>query len=155
MNRNIRFALAGLETGISGSLAMLGWLAAASLWSRRTIWWVPNLIASVFFREASLRYGFGKPSLAGLALVLFSYGAIGTLFGLIWREQQGAGRALLTALAVSLAAYFLLFRVLWKAFDPLASPYTPDRQILIGHFIYGLVLSRYVSVRAALIPSNN
>ena len=150
MNRNIRFTFAGLQTGISGALVMLGWLAAASLWYRRTIWWVPNLVASLFFGGASLRTGFGRPTLAGIALSLFVYGALGSIFGLIWRGHRGSALALWAGLALALAAYYLLFRLLWKSASPIAGEYTPDRQILIGHILYGLVLSRFPRVRDRL-----
>ncbi|MDQ6676127.1 MAG: hypothetical protein M3Z09_02390 [Acidobacteriota bacterium] len=150
MTGNSRLALAGLEAGVSGSLAMLGWLGMASLFFHRSVWWVPNLFAGVFYGDASLKYGFGRYTVAGISLELFLYGCIGAGFGLFWRERPGGLRVLGFALLISIAAYYLLIRVAWKSLSPAASLYGPDRQILIGHLLYALLLSRFPRYRDAL-----
>jgi len=150
MTGNSRFALAGLETGISGSLAMLSWLGMASLFFHRSVWWVPNLFAGVFYGEASLRYSFGRYTMAGISLDLFLYGIIGAGFGLFWRDRPGGLRILGFALLISVSAYYVLIRVAWKSLSPAATLYGPDRQILIGHLLYALVLSRFPRYRDAL-----
>lgn len=143
MNRSVRFALAGLETGVTGALAMLAWLAAVSILFRRTVWWIPNLFASIFYGGPAILYGFTKYTAAGIALDIFVYGATGCLFGLAWRDRGGGARLAWTGMAVGLAAWYLLFRVFWRGLSPTAQLYTPDRQILIGNIIYGLVLTRF------------
>lgn len=150
MNRPVRFALGGLETGVSGALAMLAWLAVVSLWYRGSIWWIPNLLASVFYGETSIRYGFAKYTAAGIALDLFVYGLIGSVFGLTWRDQRGGARLLWTGVAVAVAAWFLLFRILWKGMVPVAHIYAPDRQLLIANLIYGFMLTRFPKRAARL-----
>ncbi len=150
MNRNVRFALAGLETGVTGTLAMLAWFAFGSLWSHRTVWWIPNLFAAIFFGNSSLRFGFARYTLAGFALNIFVYGVVGILFGLIWREQSSGFRAILVGVLLAMLADFLLVRVVWKSMSPMASLYSPDRQILLGHILYGVLLNRFPKVRESL-----
>jgi hypothetical protein len=143
MSRKIRFALVGLQTGVSGALMMLLWLAASSVWSRRSIWWMPNLAATTFYGEAALRSGFGRYTMAGIALALVLYGVLGILFGLAVREHPWSLRLAGLGAVVGIAAYVVLVRMLWKSTVPLANLYSPDRQLLIGHFLYGLVLARF------------
>jgi hypothetical protein len=143
MSRTFRFALVGLETGVSGALAMLAWLAFVSVWYRRTVWWVPNLFASVFYGDSSLRFGFTKYTTTGIALDLFVYGLIGSVFGLIWRDHRGGARLLWTGMAIALAAWYLLFLVLLKKVSPMVHLYTPERQLLIGNVIYGFMLTKF------------
>jgi hypothetical protein len=150
MNRSVRFALGGLETGVSGALAMLAWLAVASIWYRRTVWWIPNLFASAFYGGPAILYRFTKYTAAGIALDVFVYGALGCGFGLVWRAERGGARLLWTGMAVGLAAWYLLFRVVWSGVSPTAHLYTPDRQILIGNIIYGLMLTRFPKRAARL-----
>ena len=143
MNRSARFALGGLEAGVSGALAMLAWLAFASILYRRTMWWIPNLLASIFGDSPRFLSSFTKYTAAGLALHIFVYGALGCLFGLMWRDQRGGARLLWAGIAVGHAAWYLVFRVLWKGMSPVAQLYTPDRQILIGNIVYGFMLTRF------------
>ncbi len=150
MSRPGRFALGGLQTGISGALAMLAWLGLSSLFYRRTIWWVPNLFATLFSDSARLSLRFSRHTATGIALDLFVYGMLGSLFGLVWRDQRGGARLLWCGLAVGIAAWYLLVRVIWRSVSPEISLYTPDRQILIGNLIYGLMLTRFPKTAAGL-----
>jgi hypothetical protein len=143
MNRSTRFALAGLETGVSGALAMLAWLALASVLYRRTVWWIPNLFARVFFGGPAILHGFTRYTAAGIALDVFVYGAAGSLFGLVWRDRRGGSQLVWTGVAIGLAVWYVLFRVLWSGLSPAADLYTPDRQILIGNLIWGLALTQF------------
>src|SRR5215472_14218713 len=91
-------ALAGIQAGIVGALILLGYLALDSAWHRRSIWTVPNLMASTFYGESAYRPGFGARTSAGVALLLFLYGLLGLLFALAVRDHGTRIRVLLAGL---------------------------------------------------------
>jgi hypothetical protein len=150
MSRYRRFALAGLQTGISGTLAMLIWLAIASVWSRRSVWWIPNLVASAFYGDVSMRYGSGFYTIVGLAMIVFLYGLVGLFFGLFLREHPGGFRLFCFALLVALAVNWALLRWFWRGANPIAHLYAPDTQILLGNWLYGCFLARYPATLRSL-----
>ncbi|MCL5744272.1 MAG: hypothetical protein M1541_10165 [Acidobacteria bacterium] len=135
--------LVGLQSGTLAALAMLGWLALASAWYRRSIWSVPNLLASTFYGDSALRNGFTSTTVSGIALYLAIYGLFGALFGLAVQDRWRPLRITLIAVAASLAWYYLSFGLIWKAVNPLVVLYTHDTPMLIGHIIYGALLGRY------------
>jgi hypothetical protein len=139
MNKRVIFALAGLETGITGALAMLIWLAFGSMWSRHSAWWVPNLVAAAVYGSSSLRDSIGIYTAVGTAMVLVLYGALGILFGELLGRREGGFRLLCFSLIVSLAVNWCL----WKSANPLAHLYAPDGQILLGHLLFGCFLAGY------------
>jgi hypothetical protein len=160
MSRYRRFALGGLQTGITGALVMLAWLAITSLWSRKTIWWVPNLVASVHYGERSLRFGAGVYTVVGIAMILFLYGTVGLFFGIALKDRPGGFRVLCFALVVALVVYYTVLRWFWKAANPMAHMYAPDTQILMAHLIFGLFLARYPNAireekRIAIVESSS
>ena len=61
-------AMAGVESGVRGGLFMLVWLGLLSLLQGRSIWSIPNLLASTFYGEAALRRGLRWTTLSGVAL---------------------------------------------------------------------------------------
>src|SRR5215471_14640110 len=75
-------AIAGVESGILGGLVMLAWLALLSLLQGRSIWSIPNLLASTFYGEIALRHGFRWTTLSGVALHLIMTAVAGLVFGL-------------------------------------------------------------------------
>src|ERR1700690_3706813 len=89
-NREAHCLLAGLETGIVAALVLLGWLALASAWYRRSIWTSANIMATTFYGEAALGGIFTSRTVSGLALYLVLYGLLGALFGLAL-ANRGAG----------------------------------------------------------------
>jgi hypothetical protein len=132
--------LAGIQAGIVGALILLGYLALDSKWHRRSIWTVPNLLASTFYGESAYGPDFGGRTTAGLALLLVIYGVLGAVFGLVVRDQGSRARVVLLGLIYATAWFFLSFDVLWKHVNPLVHIYSPDRAMLIGHLLYGGVL---------------
>src|ERR1035438_3075414 len=60
--------LAGLEAGIIAALVLLGWLALASAWYRRSIWTAANIMATTFYGDAALGRDFTSRTVAGIAL---------------------------------------------------------------------------------------
>src|SRR5579862_3859553 len=137
----LRHALAGIHAGVLGALAMLGCLMLGSLWDHRSVWLVPNLFASTFFGTDAYRNELARTSWSGLALMVFVYGILGALWGLIWRDKRSPWIAFYGIIA-GLAVYFLLYDFLWKHVNPLVTLYAPDRQLQFGHALWGLILAR-------------
>jgi hypothetical protein len=146
-------ALAGIQAGVVGALILLGYLALDSKWHGRSVWTVPNLLASTFYGEAAYRQGFGSRTSAGLALLLVVYGLLGALFGLVIRDDSARLRITLFGLIYGTAWFFLSFNWLWKFVNPIVPIYSPDRAMLVGHILYGGVLGsrfpRYLRAMSA------
>ena len=143
----------GLQAGMAGGLVMLAWLGLATLWSKHSVWWFPNLMATTFGGDAALQSKFGRYSFAGLALHLLQYSLLGAIFARIAPERASYPRLLLLGLLLSLAYYFLMYDLLWKHINPLVPLYSPDRQILIGHIFYGFMLARLRNYAIASVPA--
>jgi hypothetical protein len=135
-------ALAGIQAGIVGGLILLGYLALDSAWHRRSIWTIPNLMASTFYGESAFRQGFGSRTSVGLALLLFIYGLLGALFGLVIRDHGSRMRVTVLGLIFATGWFFLSFEFLWNHVNPLVRLYSPDRAMLVGHLLFGGVLGR-------------
>lgn len=137
----LRHALAGLHAGVLGSLLIFACLMIGSLWDGRSIWVVPNLFATTFFGSGVYRNQFLRTSWTGIALIVAVYGVLGMLWGCIWREQRKAWLGLYGAIT-GLVVYFLFFNLLWKHVNPLITLYAPERQLQLGHILWGIVLAR-------------
>lgn len=136
-----RHALAGLEAGVLGSLLMLGWLMLGSIWLRRSIWTIPNLMATSMYGPGAYSNRYGRSSLAGAALIIVLYGLLGALWGAFWKDRQAPFLRVAGAIT-GLVVYAVLFGFVWKHARPLISLYAPDRQMEMGHLLWGLVLAR-------------
>jgi hypothetical protein len=139
---NWLLTLAGIQAGVNGTLVLLGYLALDSAWHRRSIWLVPNLLASTFYGESAYQPRFGARTGSGLALLLVLYGVLGALFGLVVRDQGSRLRMTLLGLIFGTGWFFLSFDVLWKYVNPMVRMYSPDRAMLVGHLLYGGLLGR-------------
>lgn len=122
---------------------MLAWMALSMLWIRHSVWWFPNLMATTFGGDPALHTGFGKYSAAGLALHLLIYSCLGVVFAFLVPDRATHGRMLLSGVLLSLAFYFFMYGFFWKHVNPLIPLYSPDRQLLVAHVFYGMMLSRY------------
>jgi len=139
--------MAGLQTGLAGALVMLAWLGLAMLWSRHSIWWFPNLMATTFGGDPALQMRFGKYTAAGLALHLTQYSVLGAVFALFAPLHPGTlhttyARLAIGGLIVSMAFYYVMYDFVWKYWNPLIPLYIPDRAIVVGHIFYGMMLGR-------------
>ena len=132
--------LAGIQAGVTGALALLAYLALDSAWHRRSVWTVPNLLASTFYGESAYRQGFGVRTSAGVALLFVIYGLLGALFGLVIRDHGTLLRVTLFGLIYGTSWFFLSFDWIWKHVNPLVPLYYPQRAMLIGHLLYGSVM---------------
>ncbi len=151
-------ALAGIQAGVVSALILLGYLALDSKWHGRSLWTVPNLLASTFYGESAYRSGFGSRTSSGLALVFVVYGLLGGLFGLVMREHTARLRLVIFGVIYGTGWFFLSFNWLWKHVNPMVPMYSPDRAMLVGHVLYGGVLGsrfpRYlISMTADEVPA--
>ncbi|HTT60959.1 MAG TPA: hypothetical protein VMG35_03930 [Bryobacteraceae bacterium] len=135
--------LAGLEAGILAALILLGWLALASAWYRRSIWSAANIMATTFYGEAALSRSFSSRTVAGIALYLVIYGTIGALFGLTLASREAGLRTTMIGVLVGLGWYYLSFAILWQNINPLIPLYTHRGPMIAGHVLYGGLLGRF------------
>ena len=136
-----RHAVAGLQAGIVGAIYMILWSAAASLWSRRSIWMIPNLYASTFYGSRVYVSGFTRGSWSGVALMIAICGIGGLLWGLIWRDRDRPFLLVFGA-ATGLLFYYLLFKLIFRSANPLIPLYAPEPQIQIGYIAWGIALAK-------------
>ena len=50
--------------------------------------------------------------------------------------------------------YYVLFNLIWKHVNPLITLYAPDRQLQIGHVLWGMVLARSTRYARKFARSN-
>jgi hypothetical protein len=144
-------AVAGIQAGVVGALILMGYLALDSKWHGRSVWTVPNLMASTFYGDSAYRQGFGSRTSAGVALLVLVYGLLGALFGLVIRDHGTRLRITLFGLIYGTAWFFVSFTWLWKFVNPIVPIYSPDRAMLVGHILYGGVLgSRFPAYLRAM-----
>ena len=136
-----RHALAGVHAGVLGVVAMLGCAALGSIVDGRSIWLVPNLFASTFYGSVAYQDRFLHTSWSGLALLICIYGALGLVWGCVWRDHRKPGLTFFGGL-FGLGIYFLFSAFIWKRMNPLLTLYAPDRQLELGHILWGMMLAR-------------
>jgi len=141
--RSLDCLLAGLEAGILAALVLLGWLALASAWYRRSIWTTANIMATTFYGEKALGGLFTSRTVAGVALYLVLYGIVGALFGLALAGRAASHRLTLLGVLAGLGWFYLSFALLWRNVNPLISLYTHWGPMMVGHVIYGALLGRF------------
>ena len=142
-NREAQGLVAGLQAGVIAALVLLGWLALASAWYRRSIWTAANIMATTFYGEAALGREFTSRTVAGIALYLVLYGTIGALFGLTLASRDANLRTTLIGVLVGLGWYYLSFAILWQNINPLIPLYTHRGPMIAGHALYGGLLGRF------------
>jgi hypothetical protein len=163
----LRHALAGLQAGVLGALVILVCLMIGSLWDGRSIWVVPNLFATTFFGGAAYRNHFVRTTWTGVAMLIAVYGGLGAVWGWIWGDWRNAsgkpdasrnsGRALLRLYGAiaGILVYLLFYDWLWKHVNPLVTLYAPNRQLQVGHVLWGIVLARSPLYARRIADSTN
>jgi len=101
------------------------------------------LIASAFYGEAAIRRDFTTSTISGTALYLLVYSLMGGLFAVVFHGQSRHVRVLLLSLAFSLGWYYLSFHVLFRSILPLVFLLHTERPMVLGHLVYGTLLSRF------------
>jgi hypothetical protein len=135
--------LAGLQGGMLGGLWMLAWMGASSAWEQRSIWTPENLFATVFYGGAAIGPGFGRGTLAGLALYLLLYSLLGAAFAAVLRGRLPRAGMMVAAVLFGAAWYYISFHWLWKTAIPLAFLLHSEQPTFLGHLIYGTFLGRF------------
>jgi hypothetical protein len=136
----LRHLLAGLEAGVLGALLMVACLMIGSLWNGRSIWVGPNLFATTFFGSEVYRNQLLRTSWTGVALIVAIYGLLGILWGCVWRDERKRWLRVYGAVT-GLCVYYLLYDLVWRHVNPLIPLYAPDRQLQLGHLLWGIVLA--------------
>jgi hypothetical protein len=135
--------LAGLQAGMLGVLAMLGWLGLSAKMQGRSFWTAENLMASAFFGDRALHNGFVQKTFSGLALYLLLYSALGALFAAVLSDRLPRVRILLLSVLYALGWYYLAFSVIWKSLAPLMVLLYSTQPMILGHLVYGTFLGQY------------
>ena len=135
-------ALAGLETGVIGGVAMLLFLFANSALRGQSWWSYANLLGSVVYGSSALWRGLGRATIAGIALQALMSGVAGALFGVCFARTRGRMVSLLLGLSCGVIWFFVSHWFLFKGIGPLVPVYASQPATLLGHVILGLALSR-------------
>jgi hypothetical protein len=136
-------ALAGIEAGVLGGLAMLCWMVAAAIVERRPLWAIPSVLGAAFYGSRAFEPGFGAPALAGLALLVFTAGLLGLAFGLLVGDSFNRPRVVLLGVLSGLAWFYLSRAVIGYRTGILGLLSAPPGATVLGHVLYGLVLGGY------------
>lgn len=131
-----------------GVLCMLAWLGVSATWLRRSFWTSENLIASAFYGDAALQRGFAGSTVSGMALYVLVYSLLGGLFAVVFRGQGRQVRVLLLSLAFSMGWYYLSFHAMYRSILPLVYLLHAERPMVLGHLVYGTLLSRFQNYMA-------
>jgi hypothetical protein len=136
-------ALAGLQAGMMGALAMLLWLGISALWQRRSFWTSENLLATTFYGSSAVHNGFSASTFSGLALYLLLYSTLGCLFAVTAAKAGPSARLVLAGILTSLGWYYVSFHFLWRAVGPLIPLLHAVAPTVLGHVIYGASIGRF------------
>ncbi len=136
-----RHVLAGVEAGVLGVIYMLACAALGSIVDGRSIWLVPNLFASIVYGADAFQDRFVWTACTGVAILILVYGLIGAAWGCAWRENDKPGLTFFGGI-FGLGIYYLLSSIVWKRISPMLALYAPDRQLELGHILWGMVLAK-------------
>ena len=129
-----------LEAGVLGALAMLACLMIGSLGTTGPSGWCRISLPPLFSGQCV-----SKPAAADHVVRGGAGGGglrcLGILWGCIWRDERKPWLALYGAI-LGLAVYFVFYDFMWKHANPLVVLYAPDRQLQLGHVLWGMILAR-------------
>ena len=133
---------------------MIGWWFLGEAVMRRSVWTIPNLLATTFYGERAYRSGFSVSTWSGLAGPVVFYCATGVLFALLGRERRSGWMLLLAGAAAGLALHWIVFGLTLPRLNPLIHIYAPDRLITTSHLLYGIALAAYPGFARDLLPAD-
>lgn len=145
--------LHGIEAGVIGGLAMLGMLAAVSMWHRHVWWEIPNVLGSTFYHSKAF-LGLGKATVAGGALELTMSGLVGAIFTVIFGHVRSRHRLILLGTLAGLAWFYLANALVWPRLNPLIPYYWPEPAAALSHVLFGACLG-YAGTDPAILPDAN
>ena len=133
-------ALGGVQAGVIGGIAMLAFLAAASM-LRHHVWWeTPNLIGSTFYGTRAFYGGPGRVTIAGGALHLVMSGVLGILFVSGFGGLRRRSTMMLLGVVAGLGWYYVAHLIVWPRMNPLVPVYSWPPAVLAGHLLFGMCL---------------
>ena len=135
-------ALAGLQTGVMGGWAMLGFLFAHSILRGQPWWSYANLMGSMVYGSSALWRGLGRATVAGIAFQVILSGIAGVLFGVCFARTRGRLVSLLLGMSSGIIWFGFCHWIIFKGLAPLVPVYASQPATLLGYMILGLVLSR-------------
>lgn len=141
--RALTASLAGLQAGMIAVLGMLAWMGVSAVWKRLSFWTAENLLATFFYGDAALAPGFSTRTVSGLALFLMLYSLLGAFFAVVMRRRLPPARLALAGIFFGLCWYYVSYRMIWRSVMPLVALLHPEQPTLIGHALYGAVLSLF------------
>ena len=136
-------ALAGLETGVLGGVALLGWYALSSLAAGHAAWDVPARLGAACCGAASWPEPFGFELAAGASMHIAGAGVAGALFGVVARGVTSLRRHFLLGVVFGLAWYYTLDQILLRSAGAGAYPFLFRRPVIAGYALFGLFLALY------------
>ena len=135
-------ALAGLETGVLGGMAMLLFLFTNSVLRGQPWWSYANLLGSAVYRSSALWRGFGRATCAGIALQILLSGVAGVLFGVCFARTRGRTMSLLLGMSSGIIWFSICHWMLFTRVAPLVPVYASQPATLLAYMILGLMLSQ-------------
>jgi hypothetical protein len=148
-SEKLAFLLGGLQAGMLGALFSAAWLALGSAFMGRGFWGASNAVATVL-NGGSYRRGFHFSSIAGLALEVIVYSALGGAIALALRDRLPRFRRTLSCIVLALSWFYVAYGLIWPHLAPVALRVQPFSMALVGHIIYGGILSRFPAYAGAL-----
>ena len=136
-------ALAGLETGVLGGVALLGWYALSSLAAGQAAWDVPARLGAACRGAAYWSEPLGFEVATGAAMHIAGAGVTGALFGLVARGVTSLRRHFLLGMLFGLVWYYVLDQILQRSAGAGAYPFLFRRPVIAGYALFGLFLALY------------
>lgn len=135
--------LAGLETGVLGGVALLGWYALSSLAAGQAAWDVPARLGAASRGAAFWPGRLGFDAATGVSMHIAGAGVAGALFGLVARGVTSLRRHFLLGMLFGLAWYYVLDQILLRSAGAGAYPFLFRRPVIAGYALFGLFLALY------------
>src|SRR5258708_25273799 len=114
-------ALGGVQAGVIGGVAMLAFLAAASMLHHHVWWETSNLIGSTFYGTRAFYSGPGRITIAGGALHLLMSGLLGILFVAGFGGVRRRGTMMLAGVGAGAGLYYVGPMLLLPRINPLVA----------------------------------
>lgn len=134
--------LAGLEVGILGGLAILGWFLVLSYWNFRAPWALVNLFSASFRRNAAWGFNFSSLTWSGLAVHLFACGLLGIFIGWVLPRPHHGARISLTGLAFGVILSLMVYEFFWRRLIPIGDYFAPAAMLIV-HLLFGMSLAQF------------
>jgi hypothetical protein len=135
--------LAGLQTGVLGGVALLGWYAVSSLAAGQAAWDVPARLGAACCGAAFGPERLGFDVAAGASMHIAGAGVAGALFGLVVGGGTNLRRLFLLGTVFGLAWYYVVDQVLLHRAGAGAYPFLFRKPVIAGYVLFGLFMVLY------------